>query len=278
MKEVYDRVCSQCAVNTTRSYSTSFSLGIFLLSKEIRGHIYAIYGLVRFADEIVDTFLDHDKRLLLDRFKEDCFRAISEGISLNPILHSFQQTVRRFEIPLNLIEKFFHSMEMDLSEKTHDQRSLDEYIVGSAEVVGLMCLHVFVGGDKKRYEELKYPAERLGAAFQKVNFLRDLRHDEMELGRTYFPEIQNGWNPHTKRSIEANIEEDFNEALKGIRELPESSRLGVFVAYSYYRKLFDKISRKSPEAVRAGRIRVSNFRKMVVFMRSYAAFNLQMIR
>lgn len=278
MKELYDRVCSNCAELTTRRYSTSFSLGIQMLHPSIRPAIYNIYGLVRFADEIVDTFHDFDKSELLARFKDDCYRSIEEGISLNPILHSFQSTVRRYNIPLELVDSFFRSMEMDLEQNAHDQQSLDDYIVGSAEVVGLMCLCVFVDGDREEYERLKYPAERLGAAFQKVNFLRDLKHDSNDLGRTYFPQMMNGsWDDHVKQSIEVDIEKDFAEALEGIKQLPKTARLGVYLAYKYYLTLFRKIQRKSPQSVMNGRIRISNGRKIGIMLRTYTAYNLQRI-
>ncbi|WP_258104381.1 phytoene/squalene synthase family protein [Marinoscillum sp. MHG1-6] len=274
MKALYDQVCLKCSQLTTRSYSTSFSLGIRLLDPSIRSDIYAIYGLVRFADEIVDTFHDYNKKILLARFKADTYEAISEGISLNPILQSFQETINKYQIDPELIESFFNSMEMDLSMETHDEDSYEEYIVGSAEVVGLMCLTVFVNGDKQRYQELKFAAERLGAAFQKVNFLRDLKHDTMNLNRAYFPEIQHaGLTEETKRQIEADIEKDFDDALVGIRQLPLCCRLGVFLAYRYYRSLFNKIRALSAERILTDRIRINNTRKLSIMLKSYLLFN-----
>lgn len=278
MKDLYDKVCQDCSRHTTVKYSTSFSLGIYLLKPSLRGAIYSIYGLVRFADEIVDTFHDYDKADLLQRFKADCYKAIEEGISLNPILQSFQTVVNQYNIPHELIESFFHSMEMDLNLNEHDDESIDEYILGSAEVVGLMCLCVFVNGDKEEYERLKYSAQRLGAAFQKVNFLRDLKYDSQSLGRVYFPQLRhNQWNLDSKSAIEADIRKDFEDALVGIRQLPKSARLGVYLAYKYYECLFRKIQRKTPESVMNGRIRISNGRKIGIMLRSYTAYNLQRI-
>lgn len=274
MKSLYDSVCMECSEMTTRRYSTSFSLGIRLLNPSIRSAIYAIYGFVRFADEIVDTFHDYNKAELLQRFKSETYRAIEEGISLNPILQSFQATVNQYNIDLALVESFFNSMEMDLSQQQHDQASYEEYIVGSAEVVGLMCLYVFVNGDKIQYEELKPSAQRLGAAFQKVNFLRDLHFDMRELNRVYFPELQNDeWNAMSKHAIERDIEKDFEIALDGIKRLPVNSRAGVYLAYKYYFCLFRKIRSMPPEGVLCGRVRINNFRKLYIMIRSYISIN-----
>jgi phytoene synthase len=274
MKALYDSVCMQCSEITTRRYSTSFSLGIRLLDSSIRSAIYAIYGFVRFADEIVDTFHEFDKEELLKRFKAETYLSIEEGISLNPILQSFQATVRTYNIDLDLVESFFKSMEMDLSKQGHDQASYEEYIVGSAEVVGLMCLYVFVNGEQTKYDELKPAAQRLGAAFQKVNFLRDLHHDMQELNRVYFPELQNDeWNLASKQAIERDIEKDFEVALEGIKRLPTNSRGGVYLAYKYYLTLFRKIRSLPPERVLRGRIRINNFRKLFIMLRSYISIN-----
>ena len=278
MKNLYDQVCRECSRLTTVRYSTSFSLGIYLLDSSIREPIYSIYGLVRFADEIVDTFHDFEKESLLARFKKDCYQSIEEGISLNPILHSFQEVVNTYNVPHELIESFFQSMEMDLDQKEHDAASIDTYILGSAEVVGLMCLCVFLNGDMDEYNRLKFAAQRLGAAFQKVNFLRDLKHDYESLGRTYFPQVNEGeWNEATKLEIEKDIKLDFDEALKGIKQLPRSSRLGVYLAYKYYETLFRKIQHKSASSVMKSRIRISNGRKFGIMFRSFTAFKLQMI-
>lgn len=274
MKALYDNVCQICSRITTQRYSTSFSLGIRLLSPDIRPAIYSIYGFVRFADEIVDTFHDYNKAQLLERFKLETYQAIDEGISLNPILQSFQEVVNRYNIDLELVESFFKSMEMDLSFDAHDRSTYEEYIVGSAEVVGLMCLHVFLNGDKGKYEELKPAAERLGAAFQKVNFLRDLKHDKENLQRSYFPELSgNVLTPQDKAAIENDIQQDFDEALTGIKKLPKSSRYGVYLAYSYYRALFEKIRALPAEKILQKRIRINNGRKIGIMVRSYLVIN-----
>lgn len=278
MLDLYDKVCSECSKNTTKRYSTSFSLGIYLLNPSIRPAIYSIYGMVRFADEIVDTFHDYDKKDLLNDFRSECFNAIERGLSTNPILHAYQQVVNEYNIPHELIHSFFDSMEMDLDIHAHDKKSMEDYIVGSAEVVGLMCLCVFLDGDKEEYERLRYPAERLGAAFQKVNFLRDLSFDQNSLGRTYFPQLVNGWNSTSKLEIEADIKKDFDDAYEGIKQLPKKARLGVYLAYKYYLSLFQKITNKSPENVLTRRIRISNGRKLGIMLRSYTAYNLQMIQ
>jgi len=274
MKALYDSVCMTCSQITTKRYSTSFSMGIRLLHPSIRPAIYAIYGFVRFADEIVDTFHDFDKATLLARFKAETYLSIKEGISLNPILHSFQETVNKYNIDPALIESFFNSMEMDLSKNGHDQHSYETYIVGSAEVVGLMCLYVFVDGEKEKYAELKPAAQRLGAAFQKVNFLRDLNHDMKELDRVYFPELQeNEWTPSTKQAIETDIQNDFEIALIGIKALPHNSRFGVYLAYKYYQCLFHKIRSLPPEKVLDKRIRINNTRKLGIMVKSYILMN-----
>ena len=274
MKALYDSVCTQCSEITTKRYSTSFSLGIRLLDSSIRSAIYAIYGFVRFADEIVDTFHDFDKETLLQRFKAETYLSIEEGISLNPILQSFQATVNKYNIDLTLVESFFQSMETDLSKQGHDKASYEEYIVGSAEVVGLMCLYVFVNGEQAKYDELKPAAQRLGAAFQKVNFLRDLHHDMEELNRVYFPELQHDdWNLKTKQAIEKDIELDFEIALVGIKKLPTNCRAGVYLAYKYYQTLFRKIRSLPPERILSGRIRINNFRKIYIMFRSYISIN-----
>ena len=242
MKQLYDTVSIKCSRLTTRAYSTSFSIGIKCLKKELRDPIYSIYGFVRFADEIVDTFHDYNKKELLERFKQDTYLSIGEKISLNPILNSFQATVNHFKIDKELVDQFLHSMEMDLENKQYDSTGFEQYILGSAEVVGLMCLRVFCNGDEKLYQKLKPHAMSLGSAFQKVNFLRDLNADYSGMGRSYFPglEIEHFDDEH-KKIIESNIEADFHDGYKGIRELPRSARFGVYVAYVYYLALFKKI-------------------------------------
>lgn len=267
MKEKFDQLSAECSKLTTRRYSTSFSLGIRFLDKELHDPIYAIYGFVRLADEIVDSFHGYDKQLLLDHFKKDCFDAIADGISLNPILNSFQQTVRDYSIDHQLINQFLYSMEMDLDpiEVTYTQEKYEEYILGSAEVVGLMCLCVFTGGDKQVYNQLKPCAMKLGSAFQKINFLRDIGADYLQLNRSYFPGVDLAQFTETdKRRIELDIEADLTEALKGIRELPRSSRRGVFLAYRYYQKLFEKIKLAGACTVFSTRFRISNSRKLAL--------------
>lgn len=261
--ELYNSNALACSKNTTRRYSTSFSLGIKLLGNQVRQAVYAIYGFVRFADEIVDTFHDHDKASLLQRFREETFRSIDEGISFNPILHSFQRTVNQYNIDKELIDAFFDSMAMDLNHKQYDFKNYQNYIYGSAEVVGLMCLRVFYRDDREGYEALKHPARKLGEAFQKVNFLRDVQADLKERGRTYFPHVDlSNFTFVQKQQIEKEIEEDFREAYKGILQLKKEARLGVYIAYIYYQKLFCKIKRNSPEDILQKRIRVSNWSKM----------------
>lgn len=265
MKEKFDQLSAECSKLTTRRYSTSFSLGIRFLDKELHDPIYAIYGFVRLADEIVDSFHDYDKQQLLDQFKRDCFEAIAKGISLNPILNSFQQTVHSYGIDNQLISQFLYSMEMDLGIQSYTQQKYEEYILGSAEVVGLMCLYVFTGGDKQAYNQLKPCAMKLGAAFQKINFLRDIGADYLQLNRSYFPGVDLAQFTETdKRRIELDIEADLTEALKGIRELPRSSRRGVFLAYRYYQKLFEKIKLAGACTVFSTRFRISNSRKIAL--------------
>jgi len=262
MKERFDTLSAVCSKATTQLYSTSFSLGIYFLNKEIRPAIYAIYGFVRLADEIVDSFHDFDKATLLEEFKADCFTAIERKISLNPVLNAFQQVVNEYNIGHELIHAFLKSMEMDLQQQVYTPQEYDEYILGSAQVVGLMCLHVFTEGDKATYERLKGSAMQLGSAFQKVNFLRDVKADYRELNRTYFPGVNlSAFSPADKKEIEQSIKEEFNEALIGIRQLPASSRRGVYLAYVYYKKLFHKLSKATPDKVLTNRIRVSNSHK-----------------
>jgi 15-cis-phytoene synthase len=269
-RELYDSVCLQCSKLTTNRYSTSFSLGIRFLNKDFHLPIYAIYGFVRFADEIVDTFHEHNKHELLERFKADTYTAIEEKISLNPILHSFQMVVNQYHIERELIDTFLRSMELDLSEKKYDQEGYEEYILGSAEVVGLMCLRVFLEGDKEKYNELKFYAQRLGSAFQKINFLRDLKADYQAMGRTYFPGVDmNEFDERTKKSIEADIQKDFDDGLTGIKRLPKKSRFGVYVAYVYYLALFKKIENTPASVILNQRIRISNKKKYALFITSY---------
>lgn len=267
---LYDAVCLKASRNTTRSYSTSFSLGIRSLDRSLRDPIHAIYGFVRFADEIVDTFHGHDKVTLLARFREDTHAAIRAGISLNPILHSFQRVVAKYGIEPELYDTFLDSMAMDLTNTAHDQRSYETYILGSAEVVGLMCLRVFCKGDDLLYQLLKPAAMKLGSAFQKVNFLRDLKDDHQNLGRCYFPGIDvHSMDRDTKQRIEADIHSDFDAALRGIRQLPRGSRFGVYMAYVYYVALLNKIKALPCDRILTERIRVRNRRKIALFTTSY---------
>jgi phytoene/squalene synthetase len=244
----------------------------------MRDPIYAIYGFVRFADEIVDTFHDFNKRELLDRFVRDTYLAIAEGISLNPILNSFQKTVNEFKIERPLIDQFFKSMEMDLTEIEYDQRGYEEYILGSAEVVGLMCLRVFCRGNEAQYQHLKPFAMKLGAAFQKINFLRDLNADFQGMGRTYFPSLSlQEFNEQNKKLIEADIEADFNTGYEGIKQLPRSARFGVYIAYVYYRALFNKIRNTPSEHVMKSRIRIRNRHKLSILAYSFVKHRFNLI-
>ncbi len=270
MKSLYDNLCDQISKLTTQVYSTSFSLGILFLDSRIRVGIYAIYGYVRLADEIVDSFTGYDQQFLLERFRDETYESLRRGISVNPVLHSFQETVRRYKISHPLIEAFLRSMSMDLHKIDYDRDNYDRYILGSAEVVGLMCLHVFTEGNVAMYEELKPAAMKLGAAFQKVNFLRDLREDYKVLGRTYFPGVDiSNFDMRTKVEIEAEIADDFAIALKGIRKLPSGSRNGVHLAYVYYKSLFDKIRRLPPTRLLAGRVRINNGKKLTLMVNTY---------
>jgi 15-cis-phytoene synthase len=244
-------------------------MGIRLFSPEMRGPIYAIYGFVRWADEIVDTFHDYPKATLLDRFQADTYQAIEEGISLNPILESFQQVVREYQIERELIDAFLHSMRLDLENAVYDQEGYVEYIYGSAEVVGLMCLRVFCKGNPDEFDRLKEDAKRLGAAFQKINFLRDIKSDFDDRGRVYFPDVDFvRFGDREKELIEADIQADFDAGLRGIKQLPKGARLGVYVAYKYYTQLFKKIQAVHAAQVAEKRIRVSDKRKMYVLFSS----------
>lgn len=259
----------QCSINTTKRYSTSFSLGVRLLDKEYRAHIYSIYGFVRYADEIVDTFFNFNQEELLNEFKVDTYKAIERGISLNPILDSFQRTVNQCKIEHELIAAFLASMEMDLKHDLFNSQMLEKYIYGSAEVVGLMCLEVFYAHDQTTYNQLIYPARKLGEAFQKVNFLRDAQDDFENKGRIYFKNIDfKNFTAEAKKQIEADIQFDFDEAFVGIVKLKPSVRLGVYLAYRYYLNLFEKIKQAQPEAILKERFRVSNPKKGVLMFKA----------
>jgi phytoene synthase len=269
MFSLYEKTTFGCSKLITEQYSTSFTLGIKTLDRKFHDPVFAIYGFVRFADEIVDTFHDFDKKKLLERFKHDTYQAIEEGISLNPVLHSFQKVVRQYGIDLSLIESFLYSMEMDLNNTAYDPKEYNEYIFGSAEVVGLMCLKVFCEGDEKLYDHLQSDARSLGAAFQKVNFLRDIQSDFVERGRVYFPGINfNDFSIDAKKAIEEDIQKDFNLAYRGITGLPAGAKRGVHLAYLYYLKLFKKIQNTSANKIQSTRIRVSDSVKFTLLART----------
>jgi phytoene/squalene synthetase len=271
--ELYDKVCDECSKVITNRYSTSFSLGIKLFSKELRSPIYAIYGFVRFADEIVDTFHEYDKKLLLNRFREDTRLAIEEKISLNPVLQAFQKIVNEYDIAYELIESFLDSMAMDLDDITYDNKLYNKYIYGSAEVVGLMCLKVFLKDSPDKYNDLKESAQSLGSAFQKINFLRDIRDDYYNKGRTYFPNLNlSQFDDDDKRAIEKDIAIDFEKGLRGISKLPQKAKFGVFIAYIFYYQLFKKIRSLSFENILQERVRIKN-RKKVYLLAKYSLKN-----
>ena len=277
-KKLFDKVSIRCSQLTTKAYSTSFSLGIRCLEKELRDPIYAIYGFVRFADEIVDTFHDYNKSDLFTRFQEETHRSIEEGISLNPILNSFQSTVNRYKIERELIDQFLKSMEMDLHKTSYDSKGLQDYILGSAEVVGLMCLRVFCKGDREMYARLKPSAMSLGSAFQKINFLRDLNADYLGMGRTYFPGIDiSRFDDASKKQIEKSIKTDFEDGYKGIKQLPRSARFGVYVAYVYYLALFRKIQNAPSDRVLKSRISIRNRHKARLLAYSFFKHQLNML-
>ena len=277
-KNIYDNLSEMCSKTTTNLYSTSFSLGILLFNKEIRSHIYSIYGFVRLADEIVDSFHDYKQAELLNDFKQETYKSISNGISLNPILNSFQKTVREYNIPHDLINSFLLSMEMDLHKSEYSNEEVNDYIYGSAEVVGLMCLRVFCAKNDDLCNQLSPYARSLGAAFQKVNFLRDLKDDYQVLGRSYFAEINfNGLDQNSKKKVEANIQMDFQDALIGIKKLPASSRFGVYLAYIYYYSLFKKIKGMHFEAITHERVRISNYNKYLLLVSSWFRYKLNLV-
>lgn len=278
MVQLFHTTSESCSRIVTQRYSTSFSSAIRMLHRDLRTPIFNIYGFVRFADEIVDTFHEHDKTTLLQQFREETYEAIKRGISLNPILNSFQLTVNQYNIDLKLVDAFFHSMEMDLDKKCYDCEGYREYIYGSAEVVGLMCLYVFCEGKKEMYDKLEAPARSLGAAFQKVNFLRDIRADYNGMSRVYFPGCDfNNFTEEDKRKIESDIEQDFKDAYKGICSLPLKARFGVYVAYKYYLSLFKKIRKLEPARVLESRIRIPNYHKAMIIVRAGVKNQLRLI-
>ena len=278
MISVFHEVSHECSRVTTKRYSTSFSSAIKLLHRDIQGPIYDIYGFVRFADEIVDTFHDHDKSQLLADFKAETYASVQRGISLNPILQSFQRTVNKYNIDLSLVEAFFKSMEFDLDKAKYDASGYAEYIYGSAEVVGLMCLYVFCDGDQLQYENLRPGAQSLGAAFQKVNFLRDVKADYQQLNRVYFPGVDfNAFTNEMKNNIEDDIANDFDNAYHAILKLPLKARFGVYLAYKYYLSLFKKIRAVKPQRILEERIRINNYHKAWVAAKALIRTQLNML-
>lgn len=277
MKELYDRISYKASKIITRAYSTSFSLGILFIKKSIRKDIYAIYGFVRLADEIVDTFHDFDQKTLLNRFGDDVYRSINEEISLNPILNSFQSTVNKYQIPYALIDQFLHSMEMDLQKQTYSNETYKEYILGSAEVVGLMCLKVFTRGNDELYENLKPHAMSLGSAYQKINFLRDIKEDYQNLGRSYFPGLDlEHFDENSKLELIKDIEKDFSHGYEGIKKLPKTARFGVYLSFKYYYGLLKKIKRFKPQEMLNTRVRISDERKLYMLFRSAVIYKLNL--
>ncbi|MCB7480964.1 phytoene/squalene synthase family protein [Christiangramia sediminis] len=279
MKAIFDIVSRECSKTVTNSYSTSFSLATKMLAPSIRQDIYNIYGFVRFADEIVDSFHDYNKEKLFADFETDLYKAIDSKISLNPILNSFQETVHKYAIQPELYSAFMDSMRLDLHKSEYlSMEEYKQYIYGSADVVGLMCLKVFVNGDKERYEELKESAMSLGSAFQKVNFLRDLKADYDDLSRSYFPNVDlSQLNEVNKEQIILEIEEDFHKGLKGIAHLPVEAKFGVYTAYIYYRKLLQKLKRIPSLEIRKRRVRVPNYQKAGLLAKSYISYRLNLI-
>ena len=278
MFDLFEKTTFGCSKLITRSYSTSFTLGIQTLDRRFHDPIYGIYGFVRYADEIVDTFHDFDKKTLLSRYGEETYRAMDESISLNPVLHSFQKVVKQYNIERELIAAFLESMTMDLENKVYDRNAYDKYIYGSAEVVGLMCLRVFCEGDEALFDNLKTYAQSLGAAFQKVNFLRDIQSDFSERGRVYFPNVDfNNFSVNGKKQIEADIQKDFDNAYMGILGLPDGARKGVYLAYCYYLKLFERIKRISVAQIQQERIRVPDTVKLALLAKTWVQRSLNTI-
>ncbi len=278
MMALFNKTALECSKLITEHYSTSFTLGIKTLDRKFHLPIYAIYGFVRYADEIVDTFHDYDKKTLLARFKHDTYQAIAEGISLNPILQAFQLIVNQYNIEHDLIEAFLKSMEMDLYNQDYDADGYNEYIYGSAEVVGLMCLRVFCEGDCADFDRLREPARKLGAAFQKVNFLRDLKSDFQDRGRTYFPGVDfQDFGGVAKKLIESDIQHDFDDAYAGIMNLPRGARMGVYLAYTYYQTLFNKIKQLPASQIQRERVRVPNPQKIALLAQTYLKCRLNVL-
>ncbi len=276
--DLYNKTSFECSKLITNNYSTSFSTGIRAFDRRFRDPIYAIYGFVRYADEIVDTFHDHDKEKLITTFSVETFAAIKQGISLNPVLQAFQMVVKQYQIEPELVSAFLRSMEMDLDKTAYDDVAYREYIYGSAEVIGLMCLHVFCEGDNALYQRLKRPARTLGAAFQKVNFLRDIKADNEERGRVYFPGVDlNNFSESDKQQIEADIELDFKAGFAGIGQLPQGTRLGVYIAYVYYLQLFKKIKHTPASTILQKRVRIADSHKMALYLKAVVRQKLNVL-
>lgn len=268
MEHFYNELTFNISRLVTRKYSTSFSIAVSFLNKDIRGAIYSIYGFVRFADEIVDSFHTFNKKRLLEKFERDYYEALKDGISMNPVLNSFQITVRKYNIPDYLVQEFLRSMKYDLEVKEYKTTDeMERYVYGSAEVVGLMCLKVFLEGDEKLFNALQQPARKLGSAFQKVNFLRDIKTDICLLGRRYFPETAGtDLNEAIKESIINDIRNDFNESYPGIKDLPKNARFGVLIAYLYYRNLLKRISKVPAGELINRRVRVPDYKKYIILI------------
>ena len=279
MKKLFDQVSERCSKIVTESYSTSFTLATKMLDFSIRQDIYNIYGFVRFADEIVDSFHEFNKKELLDLFEKDLKKSINDKISLNPILNSFQKTLHKYDIDYELVDSFLNSMKLDLDKNKYlSKKEFDQYVYGSADVVGLMCLKVFVKGNQQQYEELKPYAMSLGSAFQKVNFLRDLKADHDGLNRSYFPNLSiEKFDESSKQRILNEIDQDFSHALKGIFKLPSTAKFGVYTAYKYYLKLLNKLRKTHPLKIKSSRIRVPNYQKVNVLARSYVRYRLNIL-
>jgi 15-cis-phytoene synthase len=279
MKQLFDDVSFKCSKLVTKNYSTSFSLAVYMLSPIIRDAIYSIYGFVRFADEIVDSFHGFDKENLINDFEKEYYKSYNSGISLNPILNSFQHTVKKYNITDDLIQAFLKSMKLDLVKSDYNSKAeYEEYIYGSADVVGLMCLKVFVAGKDQKYEQLKDEAMRLGSAFQKVNFLRDLKDDNLVLNRNYFPGVDlNSFDENAKKMIIKEIQEDFNVAYQGILKLPIEAKFGVYTAFVYYKKLLKKLENTPCHEIGNARIRVSNYTKAGLLAQSFVTYKLKLV-
>ncbi|MDH5367877.1 MAG: squalene/phytoene synthase family protein [Cyclobacteriaceae bacterium] len=278
MKKIYDNVSIKVSRTITNSYSTSFSIGIRCLHKSLHNSIYSIYGFVRLSDEIVDSFSGYDQKLMLEKLEKDTFNSINDGISINPVLNSFQEVVNKFDIDHDLIHQFLKSMKMDLEERVYNEKEYELYILGSAEVVGLMCLKVFCEGNNEQYERLKIPAKKLGAAFQKINFLRDFKTDYYDLKRMYFPNMEiNNFNIEAKRKIEEDITKDFEEGYIGIKNLPQKARFGTYIAYKYYFRLLKRIKNTSVNGILNNRVRLPNGVKYSIFIVSIVRKVLRLI-